>query len=613
MPKNRAAILIGVNRTGGMTPLNSAARNAQEVGNWLRQEGFTQVVTFTDDTGAVKIKEIKDTLKEWVDAQIYEQLLIYFSGHGLWKNETELWLLSDAPRDADAAINFLESVLLAKDCGIPNVTMISDACRTGPGNNKQLGAMRGSVIFPNDDVQRQRRAKIDTFLAAVASTAAYEIPIDGTVESVFTYCLRQAYKKPDKDMVSTIDEDGIKIRVVPNRKLEDYLQREVADTLKSVEKTLEQSPDVNVTSSDDTYIARASEPAAEPAPPRIDIKGVILNTLNNVRSIILPDTTFYDLQPAPQAPAHIGEVAAVAIADALEQAPPVSIKRLRAINALADSSGFNQAMETAQITDPSIGHFETKTGFTITGIGVADAMATGGARAEILHPGHADSPAVVRLMPENFYPGCTVILRFDNGNGMPLAALHGYIGHVVVEDGRVVNINYVPSDNSSRWRAYFEKKSKIERLRAAASAAARFGVFRIGNATNAIDLADRIRTEKAFDPTLGIYAAYAYSEAGRDDDVASVLRYMGEDLTADIFDVAMLAGRVRGPLQSHAPRLLPFCPLLTQGWNLLRAHRIELPEVLDDAQDNLVAALWTTFEPSRVGLILDAVRQGALP
>jgi hypothetical protein len=52
--------------------------------------------------------------------------------------------------------------------------------------------------------------------------------------------------------------------------------------------------------------------------------------------------------------------------------------------------------------------------------------------------------------------------------------------------------------------------------------------------------------------------------------------------------------------------------MLTQGWNLLRAHRITLPKALDDAQDELERALWTTFKPDRIRIILESIRSGQI-
>jgi hypothetical protein len=137
------------------------------------------------------------------------------------------------------------------------------------------------------------------------------------------------------------------------------------------------------------------------------------------------------------------------------------------------------------------------------------------------------------------------------------------------------------------------------------------GVFRLDNKQRAADLAEHIRIDKGLDPTLGLFAAYAYSEADQREDIASVLDYLRADLNADLFDVAMLARKMsNGP--PYAPPIVPFCPMLTQGWNLLRARGVALPKVIEDAQDELERALWTTFKPARTHMILDAIKRGEI-
>jgi hypothetical protein len=74
--------------------------------------------------------------------------------------------------------------------------------------------------------------------------------------------------------------------------------------------------------------------------------------------------------------------------------------------------------------------------------------------------------------------------------------------------------------------------------------------------------------------------------------------------------MAMLARTIR---QRTADRpLVPFCPMLTRGWNLLRIRGVTLPKVLEDAQDDLERALWTTFKPDRMQLILEAMKRGEI-
>jgi hypothetical protein len=165
------------------------------------------------------------------------------------------------------------------------------------------------------------------------------------------------------------------------------------------------------------------------------------------------------------------------------------------------------------------------------------------------------------------------------------------------------------SDNSWRWADYQQHRPRLERLRATVASAARFGVFRVER-DQASAVADEIRYMKSIDPTLGLYAAYAYSDAGLGDKVRSVQAYMRSDLNADLFDVAMLAGTLTG--SQYGPPVVPFCPMLGQGWGLLRVRGVRLPQALLRAADHLRPALWTTFEPTGMDIIQEAFQKGEL-
>jgi hypothetical protein len=122
--------------------------------------------------------------------------------------------------------------------------------------------------------------------------------------------------------------------------------------------------------------------------------------------------------------------------------------------------------------------------------------------------------------------------------------------------------------------------------------------------------ADEIRYMKSIDPTLGLYAAYAYSDAGLRERIRSVRGYMHDDLQIDLFDVAMLADALSST--SHPPRVVPFCPMLSQGWGLLRVKGVQLPPALAPLADLRRPALWTTFEPAGMDLIEQTLPTGAL-
>ena len=113
--------------------------------------------------------------------------------------------------------------------------------------------------------------------------------------------------------------------------------------------------------------------------------------------------------------------------------------------------------------------------------------------------------------------------------------------------------------------------------------------------------------EKAFDPSLGIYAAYAYSAAGLADQVEDVLYYMRGDLNISVFDVVLLASR---RIKKEEWPMVPFVPVLTQAWNLLRPRGFELPAAVAGLRPQLRNSLWTTFSAEAADVLADAVERG---
>ena len=85
---------------------------------------------------------------------------------------------------------------------------------------------------------------------------------------------------------------------------------------------------------------------------------------------------------------------------------------------------------------------------------------------------------------------------------------------------------------------------------------------------------------------------------------------MQRDLNASLFDVAMLTGRL-AQLRRELP-VVPFCPMLSQGWGLLRALGVQLPQHISRAGAYLRPALWTTFEPMGMNMIEKAYHSGEL-
>jgi hypothetical protein len=263
----RAAVVIGVDRPKQLTPLQSAADGAARVEAWLKGEGF-DVICLTDKAAPVQADDVKKAIKTYVtNPPRYSMLVVYFSGHGYWSRLGDVWLLSHAPEDTGEAINVGGAMLLAGYSGIPNVVFISDACRSAADTRSGI-LVEGVAAFPNyGDIEQP--SKVDCFRATTASLSAYEGQISGSPQSVLTAAWMAAYQDPEPSMVRSLDVGNTKIWVVPNRRLEEYLQRKVDDLLAAIDPNLSQRIEASVPSSDEIYIARAQRvpQLAAPLPP----------------------------------------------------------------------------------------------------------------------------------------------------------------------------------------------------------------------------------------------------------------------------------------------------------------------------------------------------------
>lgn len=571
----KAAVVIGVDKPGDYPPLKSAASGAEEVANWLKSQGY-HVTCLTDEKEPVTAQDAKEAIRNYVTpSPRYHMLVVYFSGHGEYHTRADHWLFSRAPTDTDDAINLEGAMDLAKYSGIPNVVFISDACRSLP-HTLSGALMKGIDAFPNYDVPTV--SKIDYFKATSESLPAFEGEIDGKIQGFLTYALKSAFNSPLDEMVSEVQEDGVTFKVVPNRKLEQFLQATINDIIATKRGVSFQRLDVNVPSADDVYISRVIGP----------ITGVAVTP----ESIVSPPPMSYGYTTTR------------------------SLRRgeFRAEVKIQGEDDWLQSarMLSARLPDVNIEHFESQCGFTLHGAQVVRAVCTRGAtnaRIELLAEGNGTTgAAVLRLWDVD--PAVTVVVEFTNGKCCILPALAGYIGHALYEGEGLANVSFVPSSNHGRYRMYELHKEKIDHLRAKVALAVIQNAFKVSSEREAITLADEIRTEKAIDPTLGLYAAHAFSQAGNDKLVMDVLYFMKDDLRADLFDVQLLASRSLHAVDDRYT--VPFCPILTQTWNLLRPRGITLPTVLTQAMPYLCDSLWTTFQPDVTQNLIHLIETGEL-
>lgn len=209
--------------------------------------------------------------------------------------------------------------------------------------------------------------------------------------------------------------------------------------------------------------------------------------------------------------------------------------------------------------------FKHGTGICIFGTHLRTAT-TKNMTAQILRNGDGSSEAAIVQIDPRGQRQDGVALEFEDGSGTIIAVLQGYVANIMVESGNVISVSYSPAKRGDQLATSQPNKSRADQIRALVATSAKFGVFRIDgppeiSRKNAEQLAKAIRVEEPVDPTLAIYATYAYADAGLYEQMRSLHEIMKSRLGIDLFDVAMLSGALSAGGSVEAQ--VPFCPMLS--------------------------------------------------
>jgi len=573
----RAAVLIGVEKTGGLPRLKAARKGAEDMAAWTQAQGFATHL-LTDAAGPVDVAAIRAKIRELVDPGNLDQLLVYFAGHGVNIRFGEFWLLSDAPVDADQAVNVAGAEALARRCGIPHVILLSDACRTA-AEGVQAQSIDGSAIFPNVDPSGLEKS-VDLFFAATLGAPSHEVrdPQDSSkrYSAVYTDELLASLNGTYSEALVTDPADGM--LVLRPRPLKKQLERKVPARIAQLlgnAVPVTQTPDARITSDDDAWLARF--PAAAPA----DFAN---------ESMPFPAAPV----STPVTPPSVASATRSALRTAVSSATPVS----DAIDVLSVGVG-NKVADEVMRDAASFGplHFETQCGFKVRGARV---------RAAFIDKGGADlfDDSLIRVnLPGR--PASNVLIELTDGRGVLLPAVQDFVASLSFEEGELRNVAYEPSDNTSRWQMYAAQQNEMSALRSLIASSARVGGFRLDR-EDAPQLTERIRFAKSIDPTMALYAAYSYHNLGRRDLIRDMQRYLRDDIGVTFFDLAMLAGDAIPPRPGDQ-RIFPFVPMLAQGWSLLDAFAIRLPDSLARLRHSVGTSLWTVFDETGVRTVRAAL------
>jgi hypothetical protein len=602
----RAAVLIGVNHTGGGLPvLHDAAKSARRMERWALDQGFKRgdVALITDEHGrSVSVDGVSKAIRRFNELGSIEQLIVFFAGHGVNLFRSERWLLSDAPADANAAVNVSGSADLARWGGIPHVVMISDACRTAAAGIQAQG-MTGSTIFPNEEIA-ELELPVDQFFACRLGRPSYEIPDAKTTareyKAIYTAALIAALKGADR---AVLDPDGY----VRPRPLRDFLRLELARRLRDLSSAaqLVQVPDAHIASDEHAWISHITSGGPSPTAaargggggPSSAPKALRLKRKGAARQ---GEAQSPEASHAPL-PIVIGATFNAMLSPILAGSMDrfddlVSAKREDDEPRLADLAIAVES--TASPFGPT--RYEALSGIKVRGARITGVVAEQGAAEQV-------SNDLVRFNPSG--RAGTVLVELDRGTGLAIPTIPEFIAAVTVDEGEVVDVAYEPSEGTSRWEEFDQRAREVRALRAVAASASREGAFELEGA-DALEVAKRMQYAKGVDPALAIYAAYAYADIGRRDLIREMYTFMSEDLGAVLFDVALLAREPDGRSRVGTTETFGFAPLLAQGW-ALPSSRLALPPLLAGLERHVLpGSLWTLYDEAGVDRIRQAIAAG---
>lgn len=572
----RAAIVIGLDNAPGLIPLRAGVRGAHDMGDFFENEGFDAVYRFTDDNqGEVRAWQIGDQVETLVKDGNLDQLVIFFSGHGTLSGTNEFWLLSRASTRPEEAISVLETAEFAYRSAIPNVVLISDACRSVT-SSLNLNGVSGQPIFPSPkDVTVH--VDVDRFLAAKAGDVANELPVEVSSErhheGIFTAAFLKAFREPDADMIHTL---GGGEHVIPNRKLREFLVREVDARAQEFDWQLKQVPDARVNSEPEAFMARSAVAPGQGATGRRSVDLEEASVANAIGGILQRNATgriFQDLEIVRPLASNVREQeAGQLIIDAVMR---------NAEDYLLDEPGIvAYGQRIGSIVGPGIEAYRFDDGENFDAWRVA---ITSGA------------------------PAATAKVMFDDGSGTMSAVVQGFGVHMTLDEFGIADLRYTPAGMQ------FSASDPVAILRAMAAEATRNGALRFDDSEEgpeeaARQFANQIRMGKGTDPTLGIYSAYAYGLAYLDEGAQSVHDITRSDVGMSFYDTALLADAFTDDC-SEGLTIAPAVPMLRQGWELIRPRNAPLSEVYVKVWPFLKDSLWTTFKPDGMAVLESAEPQ----
>lgn len=573
----RYGVFIGVAKTGGLRRLEDARQGAERMYKWALGQGMEGGVTahlITDETAPVTVDRIFTIIERIADGAGADQLIVYFAGHGVVNNMAEHWLLTDAPTNPGAAVDVVYSATFARYCGIQHVVFFSDACRV-PSEGIGADGVRGGSIFPNNLGAGSVGKAVDKFYACQVGGTAAEVRDQAVAADNYSALYTEVLRDGLRGHFDEALEDGGSgdpFRYVQPWSLESYLEVELPRRVKArgLAGMVNQTPDSAV-SKKGTWLARVAG-----------------GRRSNER---WPAQTATSLQEQAMRWARSSDPRAFVPVEEI----PAGLTRHEA------DQFSNTVNHLASVFGPA--RFESGCGIKVRGAGI---MRFFSSRVEASLVGSDVNLLQMNLVDRG---AASVVLELTNHQVIVIPVIRDVIAGVTVVGGELVDVSFEPSSNTVRYRESDERRRDVSRrVRAVAASSSRTGRLRArGEVADA--MRELLRSPSGIDPTLALYAAYAYEDLGEIGSIETTSDRMYGDLRATFLDLDLLAGRLNNMFVGADSGVVPFVPLLTRGWSLLRAYGVRLPRFVEELAFTVHDSVWSAYPTDSYETLVDVLRR----
>ncbi|HBE67813.1 MAG TPA: hypothetical protein DDW52_06660 [Planctomycetaceae bacterium] len=597
----RAFVLIGVKKTSTLPELQAVWENVEDMRVWAESQGGSDetIAVITDENGDVGRDDVFDAVAEFCRLGTIDQLIVYFSGHGLVKGLSEYWLLSKACDDPGAAVNLSGSRELAQYGTIPHVVFLSDACRT-PVSSLQAQPIAGGPIFPTVGVAPEVRF-VDLFYGTALGAPSYEVrdaaKVAGDFRAVFTDGLLLALNG-HRNEVLTRSDDGNYDAVYPVP-LHKFLKRQVPEHLYDLGiRDRTQVPEA-ILQSQDSMCLSALPVDRDP----------VTSESSNAASSESSDFAEAARQEDGFAKQLVKQMLAEDRIEFIENLEVEIVRNVGRDEFRVGAIKKDKAEFVAEVNEGSSdfgpSSMPHSCGIKARGAKIVEVIASTG-DAVVVDDGASVHFAGGQSAITN------VLVVIESGHGVVVPVIRGFINAMTFAGDRLKQLSFIPDEESDFFFAYRERKQEIEQLRAVVAAMSRRGRFRLENGYE--NLARQMQIAKTIDPTLALYAAHAYRDQAERDRLMTMNRILSSTLDVTLFDVGLLA-TVPGekfPGDRQAP-LAPFAPLLSQTWASLQVYDYQWPPGLSEiSKHTIMDSLWTVYSTDGVDLIRESINRGEL-